>query len=154
MNILRLERFFLIDIKGSDSIETIRLKFANSLNLSDFWTASESNGINFKMKKRSTDKGSAPEQIRVAAFKVFQEGHLDIFIENNKLNINWAVELDHLYFLSVLIGLASGFTSGLYFNLPLFSQIIAGLIVTICSVIIGILAIMSRIDEINTACLE
>ena len=153
MNILKLERFFLIDIKGPDSIETIRLKFAESLNLLDFRTASEPKGINFKMKIRSTDKGSAPEQNRVAAFKVFQEGHVDIFIKNNKLNINWAVELDHLYFLSLMIGLVLGFTIGLYMNFPLFLIVITGLIVTICSVIIGILAIMSRIDEINNACL-
>jgi len=154
MNILKLERFFLIDFEGSDSIETIRLKFAKSLNLLDFWTASETNGINFKMKNRSTDKGSAPEQIRVAAFKVFREGHVGIYIKSNKLNIDWAVELDHLYFLSVMIGLASGFAVGLYFNLPLFLAFITGLIVAICSVIGGILAIMSRIDEINNTCLE
>lgn len=143
MNILKLERFFQIDAQ-SDSLDRLRLKYDKLLHLFNFRANAEHDGIYFKRVLR----------YRGDAFNIFRDGHIDFLFKNGKLHINWYVKLDVLYFLSGLIGLASGFTISLYFNTPLFLTIIAGLGGTILSIMIGVMAIFIKIDEINESCLH
>jgi len=150
MNILRLDRFFQMELTESDSVETIRLKFAEILNSFDFGTRLEPGGIYFKRKISSKN---ASRNI-VEPWKVFQEGEVSIFVKDNKLNINWSVKLDMLYFLSCLIGFAFGFTVSLYFDFTFVQSIFSGLAGAIGLVIIGVIAIMVKIDEVNQAYLD
>ena len=150
MNILRLDRFFQMELTESDSVETIRLKFAEILNSFDFGTRLEPKGIYFKRKISSKN---ASRNI-VEPWKVFQEGEVSIFVKDNKLNINWSVKLDMLYFLSCLIGFAFGFTVSLYFDFTFVQSIFSGLAGAIGLVIIGVIAIMVKIDEVNQAYLD
>jgi tetrahydromethanopterin S-methyltransferase subunit E len=83
-----------------------------------------------------------------------QEGDLSIYVKDKKLNINWSVKLDILYFGSCLIGIAFGFTVSLYFDFTLLQTILSGLAAAIILVIIGVIAIMVKIDELNQVYLE
>jgi len=150
MNILKLERYLQIDFSQSGSIETIRLKYNKLLHLLNFKTDAEANGIYFKRVPRST-KYSARDN--ADTMNIFREGSITIFLKNDKMHINWLVNLDILYFLSGLIGLVIGFTVNLYFNFPLFLTVISGLGGTIMSIMIGIFTIIIKIDEINDTCL-
>ncbi len=133
-----------------DAVETIRLKYAEILNSFDFGTRLEPGGIYFKRKLSS----KSASRSRVEPWKVFQEGDVSIFVKDNKLNINWSVKLDMLYFLSCLIGIAFGFTVSLYFDFTLLLSIISGLAGAIVLVVIGVIAVMVKIDEVNEAYLE
>ncbi len=144
MNIFKLERSLQTDFNKSVSIETIRLKYEDYMNSLSFKTNPGSEEVFFTRRN----------QYRGEALKVFRDGHISIFIQQDKLNINWSVELDILYFLSGLTGFILGFTVNLIFNSPLFLSIIIGLIGTILTIIIGIFNIIDKTDEINSACLE
>jgi hypothetical protein len=150
IHILRLARYFQLESVEPDAVETIRLKYAEILNSFDFGTRLETGGIYFRSKLSS--KNASRNSIE--PWKVFQEGDLSIFIKDNKLNINWSVKLDLLYFLSCLIGIAFGFTVSLYFDFTLLQSILSGLAAAIILVIIGVIAIMVKIDELNQVYLE
>jgi len=147
MNILRLDRFFQLESAETDSIEAIKLKYSEILNSFDFGTRLEPNGIYFK-RKLSSKNGS---RNIVEPWKVFQEGDVSIFVKDNKLNINWSVKLDILYFPAGLLGLASGCMVRFNFGFSLFISIISGLFIVIILSVIGAISIMIRIDEINDA---
>jgi len=147
MNIFKLERSLQTDFNKSVSIETIRLKYEDYMNSLSFKTNPGSEEVFF----------TRTNQYRGEALKVFRDGHVSIFIQHDKhdkLNINWSVELDILYYLSGLTEFIMGFTVNLIFNSPLFLSIIIGLIGTILTIIIGIFNILDKTDEINSACLE
>lgn len=91
MNILKLERYLQIDFSQSGSIETIRLKYNKLLHLLNFKTDAEANGIYFKRVLRST-KYNARDN--ADAMSIFREGSITIFLKNDKMHINWLVNLD------------------------------------------------------------
>jgi len=151
MNITRLRRIKKIDLAKEDSVEVVKYKYANSLKLFGFRTGIESFGVSFKRKiKTITHSG----ENRIDAMKIFREGNIYIFIESKQINVNWLVKLDTLYFLSFMIGLVIGFVTNFLFNYSLFISFVTGLTGLIVFVIVGILIIRSRIDEINFVCID
>ncbi len=150
MNLLRLARHFQLESADLDSVETIRLKYAEILNSFDFGRRFEPLGIYFKRKIGSKN---ASKNI-VEPWKVFREGDVSIFINDHKLNVNWSVKLDMLFFLSGLIGIVVGFTVNLCFDFKLFLSIISGCAGAIILTFIGVISIMVKIDEVNQAYLD
>lgn len=145
---LRFKRSFQIGLSDSYTVESVRLKYQQQLHLLKFRTDFEPFGFSFRRKFRA----EYPDEHREEAFSVFREGGISIYTSINMINIDWSVKLDILYFISGLIGCIIGFVSCLFINLPLYLSVIAGIGGVICSVSIGIVAIMIKIDEINDAC--
>jgi len=151
MGILRLKNITKIDLKSEDSIEVFKYKYIKTLNSLNFRTGSESYGITFKRKiKTITTSG----ENRTGAMKVFREGVIYISRENNKMTVNWSVNLDTLYFLSCLISVIISLLTVFLIKFSLFNTLIIGLIGFIFSSIIGIWTINAKILEINNSCLE
>lgn len=146
MNILKLETYLQTNLKKPDSVEIVRLRYSKLLNSLDFWTKPEYYGISFRSKNNYKKNGDM--------LRVFREGDIFIDLKNGQLNVNWSVKLDLLYFLCALIGFVSGFTVSLYLKTPLYQSIMAGFVVFILSVSVGIIAMKNKIDEINNTCLK
>jgi len=146
MNILKLETYLQTNLKKTDSVEIVRMRYTKLLNSLEFWTKPEYYGISFRSKNNYQKRGDM--------FKVFREGDIFIDLKNGQLNVNWAIKLDLLYFLCALIGFVSGFTVSLYLKTPLYQSIMAGFVVFILSVTVGIIAMKNKIDEINNTCLK
>jgi hypothetical protein len=148
MNIFKFNKTYKIDFPEAESIELIRLKYTKLLNLFNFITGSDSNGISFKRKIMD------PGIYKRDALNVFQEGNVSINYNLKKLEIIWSVKLDHLYFISFLASICAGVMARIFFNLTFFNLILVGLIGFVLSCIIGISSIITKIAEINITCLE
>jgi hypothetical protein len=144
MNIFKLEKSLQIDFVKPVSIEEIILKYNDYLSSMNFKTDFELNQIRFIRKNR----------YRGEALKVFRDGAVFIFSANDKLNINWSVELDIMYYLSALTGLFLGFVTNLIFNAPFFASTITGFTGLALMIILGIFSIIDKINEINIDCLD
>jgi hypothetical protein len=143
MNIFKLEKSLQIDFVKPVSIEEIILKYNDYLSSMNFKTDFELNQIRFIRKNR----------YRGEALKVFRDGAVFIFFANDKLNINWSVELDIMYYLSALTGFFLGFVTNLILNAPFFASTITGFTGLALMIILGIFSIIGKINEININCL-
>jgi len=151
MNLLEFKKFIKVDLTETDSVEMIKYKYTKLLNIFNYCTGYESFGISFKRKIYAIANSG---EYRSDVLKIFREGDIFIFIENNKLNVNWSVKLDTLYFLSFLISVVLTLLTSFFLNSPLFISILTGLIGFIFLCVIGILIINTKINEINNTCLE
>lgn len=85
IHILRLARYFQLESVEPDTVETIRLKYAEILNSFEFGTRLEQGVIYFRRNLSSKNAS----RNRVEPWKVFQEGDLSICVKDKKLNINY-----------------------------------------------------------------
>ena len=148
MNIFEYTKAYRIDYPVPEPIEMIRLKYARLLNLFNFVTGSDSNGISFKRKQIVT--GSYNYEY----LKPFREGYVAINYNIKQLEIIWTVKLDFLYLISFLFSIAFGIMAELFFDLPFPDLIIVGLVSFVLFFFIGISSIILKISEINITCLE
>ena len=151
MNLLKLNKTTIVDLPTSDSIDLVKLKYSKLLNIFNFRTGIEADGISFvRISWSPSHMGSK----RIDSVSAFREGFVLIQPENNKLKINWLVKLDTLYFISFVIGICIGFLSFMFFDFHAYILIIIGLLGFLLSVILGRLIIIFKIIEINVTCLE
>jgi hypothetical protein len=144
MNVFKLERLVQIDCNKSASIEKIVLKYDDYLSSLVFKTNSGPNEIHF----------TRINKYRGQALNIFRDGTISIYFKNDKLNVNWSVELDILYYFSGLTGLILGFAADILFNTSVSVSITTGLIGAALTLIFGTLSIISDINDINIACLD
>lgn len=138
-------------MNGLDSFDLIKFKYSRLLNLLNFRTGYESNGISFKKKiKTMTNTGES----RANSFSILRDGNISLCVENDRLFVNWVVKLDSLYFISVLLGIASGILISQFLELSLEFSLVVGICITILSIGIGVLLIRYKIDEINDTILD
>jgi hypothetical protein len=151
MYLFKLNKTTVIDLPTSESIDLIKFKYSKLLNIYNFRTGFETNGISFlRISPSPSHSGSK----RIDSISAFYEGFVFIQPEKNKLRINWLVKLDRLYFISFVIGICIGFLSSIFFDLQNYISIIIGLFGFILTIIIGRWAIIFKIIEININCLE
>ena len=151
MNPLTLKREFEFNMPLTSSIELVNLKFTKLLNLFDFVTGHDSDLISFR-KKRSVSDGGGPNYDN--KLSAFNEGSVRIYAENNKVKINWTVKLDKLYFISFLLDAVLVLFFWHFLNTKVFYLTIIAIIGFLISWFIGTTEIISKINEINTTCLE
>lgn len=144
MNIFKLERSLQIDDQKLYSIEAITKKYNDYLDSLSFKTDSESDRIHFMKMNR----------YRGEALKVFRDGYVSACFKNDKLNVNWSVELAILYYFSGLTGVIVGFATDILFSTSSLVSITTGLTGAALTLVFGTLSIISDINEINIACLD
>jgi hypothetical protein len=148
MNILTYQKAYLIDLPLTDSIELIKLKYSKLLNVFNYETSSNLNRISFKRKFEEYSFNKSKGLI------VFREGTITLNLVNNKIELLWAVKLDHLYFISLLASTFIGFFAYLFFNLSFANILLTGIVAFFLLLIIGRFSIATKIAEINLTCLE
>ncbi len=148
MNFFTYKKAYLVDLPQGNSFELIKIKYIKLLNILQYETSSDLNGISFKRKfeKYSFDKRNG--------FVVFREGTIVVNSIDNKLEILWSVRLDHLFFISLLVGIFAGLFSFKFFNPSISNLLITGIISILISFSIGRFSIITKIAEINLTCLE
>ena len=151
MNLFNLNKTTLLDLPTSESVDLIKLKYSKLLNLFNFRTGVENNGISFtRIPWSPSHIGSK----RIDSISGFRVGFVLIQTENKNLKIKWSVKLDTLYFKSFIIGVIVGLLFGIFFDLNLYISIIIGLFGFLLSFVLGTWKISSKIIEINITCLE
>jgi hypothetical protein len=138
-------------MNGLDSFDLIKFKYSRLLNLLNFRTGNELNGISFQKKIRTIPNTG---ESRTNSLSIFREGDISFNVKDNRLIINWLVRLDSLYFISVLVGIASGILIGQFSKLSLVVLFFVGICIAMVFAGIGIISIRSKIDEINLTILE
>jgi hypothetical protein len=129
----------------------IKLKYSKLLNLYNFRTGIETNGIKFT---RIPWSPSHTGYKRINSISAFREGFVFIQPENNKLKVKWSIKLDTLYLKAFIIGVFAGLLSIIFFDLNLSFSIIIGLFGSLISIVFGRWTIVCKIIEINITCLE
>ena len=150
MSISKLNWTFQFDLRELDPIDMIKIKYSKLLNLLEFRTGNETNGISFKRKIPRT---ALSGQRREESFSIFREGNIEFDIDSDMIKINWIVKLYMLIFLSILFSSMSGLLSKIFLSLVWINSIAIGLITFIIIIGLGILTIFKSIKEINEICL-
>ncbi len=148
MSIFRLTKTITADLNYIDSVEITQMKYSKFLNLLDFETGNDLQEITFHKKQRIIQSG------RKMKVDIFSEGNILFSIENNRLIVNWRVKLDTLYFFSIFISVLIGFFSNVNPKIDLLDSIAIGLTVCIVSILIGIVTISIKVNEVNKTCLR
>lgn len=146
---LRLKRSFQISLYDSNTVESVRLRYQQQLHLLNFRTDFEAYGFSFRRKFRA----EYPDEHREEAFSVFREGGISIYTGINRMNIDWSVKLDILFFISFFVGIFFGIAMNLLLNYSLTLFVITSILGFLASVASGIVLIFLKIDAINNSCL-
>jgi hypothetical protein len=151
MNLLTIKRNYDFNLPLTGSIDLVSLKFTKLLNLFNFVTDHDSDVISFKNRFSYID-GEGPKNRNILS--VFSEGYVRVYSENNKLKIDWTVKLDKLYFISILLDTILVLFFWHFLNTQILYLIIIAVIGFLFSWFIGTTEIISKINEINTTCLN
>jgi hypothetical protein len=146
---LRLKRSFQIGLSDSNTVESVRLKYQQQLQLLKFRTDLEPYGFSFRRKFRA----EYPDEHREEVFSVFREGGISIYTGINRINGDWSVKLDILFFISFFVGIFFGIAMNMLLNYSLTLLVITSLLGFLASVVSGIVVIFLKIDAINNSCL-
>jgi hypothetical protein len=145
---MRLGRSFQISVEDSHSFDVIRSLYCQQLKMRNFLASNELGIISF----RKTVNIEFPSYKRGKVFIIFREGKISISSGINRINVDWSVKLDILYFLSILSGLFFCLVMNLYLDLSLSLTLVTGVLGTVAALFTGIVLMLLKIDEINSAC--
>ena len=151
MDIFTLKISRQVNSKTKFELELLYSSLVKVLQFYEFVTGIDTNEISFKRTIKTTTHTG---ENRADAMRVFREGKIVIKPQINKLNIEWFIKLDTLYFLSFVFGLMFSILTQIFFNPGFLIVFIVGVIGLIISILIGLISIIIKVYEINSICLK
>jgi hypothetical protein len=145
MNLLELRNTLTITERKINGIPLIKEKIESQLNALKARTNVSDNVIDFKTIK-ITISASGYNEANLTLFRIYKEGNIIINKQKESLRISWVVKLDTLYALALSIAFVSLIITSLVTEL-VFAMII-GIAVFLATVFIGVLFILSSMNEL------
>ncbi len=151
MSFFDLNKTSDFDLPIESSMDLVILRFKTFFTQFNFILTTDNLKISFR-KNISTWKQAGED--RSDSLSIFREGQISLSKINNTLNIKWLVKLNVLYFISLLAAICCGWLVSVFTDLILGYIVLISLVAMIIVTLIGILAIVVKINEINKTCLD
>ena len=145
MNLSELKNTLTITEGRINSVSQIKANIESRLNALKARTTVSENKIDFSTVK-ITMPASGYTETNPTLFRIYKEGNIIIEKQKESLKISWTVKLDTLYALALSIAFVSLIITSLVTELVF--AIIIGIAVFFATVFIGVLFILSAMNEL------
>ena len=134
------------EFKSNLNLDKVLLNLKHQLNSDDFSTEIKSNEIEFqKILRTSTHTGKNVSD----AFNLLKSGKFILKdTENNSFLISYYVNVNHLIFFSIIIGVLIGLATGISGIQSTFFSILTSMLIAFLIILIGLFSMKLKMSEI------